>query len=180
MPVALIVEKPPKLVSTPYNARLRIGNPKYQPKAMSKNHNLPKTTPTRSNSITVLIILLLVQAIFTLGYGVFLGFYNGWVIFKKARFYNFLPFAMADRVSSAVVLIAISLVMFVVVFSFIRQKPWAWLAAITIQGLSLLVGLVEYAIDNPNYVALAFGVVMVFYLNQQEVRDIYNQKRLIP
>ncbi len=146
---------------------------------MSLNPNLPKSTPTRSSSIIILIVLLLVQAIFTLGYGVFLGFYNGWVIFKKGRFLSFLPFAMADRTSSAVVLIAISLVMFVVVFSFIRQKPWAWLAAITIQGLSLLVGLVEYAIDNPNYVALAFGVVMVFCLNQQEVRDIYNQKRLM-
>lgn len=86
---------------------------------------------------------------------------------------------MADRVASAMVLISISLIMFLVAFSFLRQKSWAWLAAVTIQGLSLLVGLVEYLIDNPNYVALAFGVVMVFYLNQQEVRDIYNQKQLM-
>ncbi|MBN1536822.1 MAG: hypothetical protein JW908_08835 [Anaerolineales bacterium] len=92
---------------------------------------------------------------------------------------NFLPFAMADRGSSAFVLIALSIIMFVVAFAFIRQKSWAWLAAISIQGISLLVGLVEYLIDNPNYVALAFGVVMVFYLNQQEVRDIYHEKQSV-
>lgn len=86
---------------------------------------------------------------------------------------------MAERATSGIVLISISLVMFIVAFSFIRQKSWAWLAAMTIQGLSLLVGLVEYIIDNPNYVALAFGVVLVFYLNQQEVRDVYNQKLLM-
>jgi len=146
---------------------------------MKKDHSFTASTTTRPRSITVLIVLLLTQATGTLGYGTFLGFYNGWVIFKKARFYNLLPFAMADRVSSAIVLILLSLIMFVVAFAFIMQKPWAWLAAVSIQGISLLVGLVEYLIDNPNYVALAFGVVMVFYLNQQEVRDIYNQKRLM-
>lgn len=146
---------------------------------MSKSHKETKSTISQPRSITVLIVLLLAQATGTMGYGIFLGFYNGWVIFKKARFYNFLPFAMADRVSSAIVLIALASVMFFVAFAFIMKKPWAWLAAVTIQGISLLVGLVEYLIDNPNYVALAFGVVMVFYLNQQEVRDIYNQKQFI-
>ncbi len=146
---------------------------------MTKNLKLPTSNPSRSNSIILLIVLLLVQAIGTLGYGIFLGFYRGWVIFKGARFLNFLPFAMAERATSGIVLISISLVMFIVAFSFIRQKSWAWLAAMTIQGLSLLVGLVEYIIDNPNYVALAFGVVLVFYLNQQEVRDVYNQKLLM-
>lgn len=145
---------------------------------MSKNHSPTISSTIRPRSISVLIALLLAQATGTLGYGLFLGFNNGWVIFKKARFYNFLPFALADRVSSAMVLIAVALVMFVVAFAFIMQKQWAWLAAVTIQGVSLLVGLVEYLIDNPNYVALAFGVIMVFYLNQQEVRDIYNQKQL--
>lgn len=84
---------------------------------------------------------------------------------------------MADHVTSGFVLISISVFMFIVVISFIRQKAWAWLAAMTIQALSLIVGLVEYLIDNPNYVALAFGVVLVFYLNLQEVRDTFYPKQ---
>ncbi|NMC14597.1 MAG: hypothetical protein GYA34_17140 [Chloroflexi bacterium] len=144
---------------------------------MENNHKLSYETTPRPTSITVLIVLLFIQAVGTLGYGIFLGYSRGWTIFKGERFLNFLPFAMADHVTSGVVLISISVFMFIVVLSFIRQKPWAWLAAMTIQGLSLIVGLVEYLIDNPNYVALAFGVVLVFYLNLQEVRDTFYPKQ---
>jgi hypothetical protein len=49
----------------------------------------------------------------------------------------------------------------------------AWQAAMTLQGFGLLVGLINYLRDRPNFIGMALGVILVLYLNHREVQDAF-------
>lgn len=52
-------------------------------------------------------------------------------------------------------------------------RPWTWLVAMLIQGANLATSLFAYFNHMPNYFAMFFGVLIVFLLNQREVRHAF-------
>ncbi len=59
----------------------------------------------------------------------------------------------------------------------LRMRPWAWLMAMIVQGISLIVYLVDYIRGAPNYVGMIFAVFVVFYLNQRDIQLVFDVAR---
>jgi hypothetical protein len=59
----------------------------------------------------------------------------------------------------------------------LRMRPWAWLMAMIVQGISLIVYLVDYIRGAPNYVGMIFAVFVVFYLNQRDIQLMFDVAR---
>jgi hypothetical protein len=57
-----------------------------------------------------------------------------------------------------------------------RGSRWAWVLAMLLVGIGLLISLYLYALDDPSYPRLAIDVVMAFYLNQGAVRDYFEER----
>jgi hypothetical protein len=56
-----------------------------------------------------------------------------------------------------------------------RLRPWAWLWAMTIQGVRLFIGLVAYFRGDPHLLSLVIPVVAVLLLDQEPVRRAFGQ-----
>ena len=54
-----------------------------------------------------------------------------------------------------------------------RLRFWAWAGIMILTGLSLATNLMNYFRGDPLYVAMAFDVLVVFYLNQRDVRRAF-------
>ena len=52
---------------------------------------------------------------------------------------------------------------------------FAWVAAMLLQMLALSYSLITYLRGSPNYLAMVFGVVIVFILNNQEVQNAFRR-----
>jgi hypothetical protein len=71
------------------------------------------------------------------------------------------------------VFISLGLLALVVSLGLFRLKRWAWLLAMTMEGLNLASALIAYRVGHPEYVTMALGVVTVLALNQREVRQAF-------
>jgi hypothetical protein len=56
-------------------------------------------------------------------------------------------------------------------------RPWAWLLAMVLQGVTLANLLYGYSAGRQDYPGMALGVVVVFYLNSRSVRLAFNLAR---
>ena len=57
-----------------------------------------------------------------------------------------------------------------------RVRPWAWLWAMTIQGLRLLIGLVAYFRGDPYTFSMLIPLIAVLLLDQVPVRRAFRQE----
>ena len=76
-------------------------------------------------------------------------------------------------------LVPLGLLALTVTFSLFRMRPWAWLVAMTMQGMGLAVGLSSHFINDVDYTddaGLAVGILIVFMLNQNEVRRAFQRR----
>jgi hypothetical protein len=53
-------------------------------------------------------------------------------------------------------------------------RRWGWIGSIVISGLSLAFALGAWWDGHPVYAAMVINIVAVFYLNQREVRAVYD------
>jgi uncharacterized membrane protein (DUF2068 family) len=71
-------------------------------------------------------------------------------------------------------LLVIGIFGFVSSTGILRLRPWGWLMAMLVQGISLIVCLIDYVQGEPNYVWMLFSVVVVFYLNLRDIQQIFD------
>jgi len=64
-----------------------------------------------------------------------------------------------------------------VAFALAHLKPWAWLSAMTLQGVVLTVNLLSYFRGRANYLSMAMSILIVLYLNQAEVREAFRHEK---
>jgi hypothetical protein len=72
-----------------------------------------------------------------------------------------------------VVFISLGLLALVVSLGLFRLKRWAWLLAMTMEGLNLASALIAYRVGHPEYVTMVVGAFTVLALNQREVRQAF-------
>jgi uncharacterized membrane protein len=60
-----------------------------------------------------------------------------------------------------------------VLVGFLLLRKWAWSAAMTWTALTLAVGLVAYFIQEPHYLSMLAGVVLLLVLNQAAVHQAF-------
>ncbi len=68
----------------------------------------------------------------------------------------------------------------VIAFGLFRLRYWAWIALMLWTGSHMAGSLMSYSDGQAPYVAMLRDVVIVFYFNQQEVRQIFMGQRAEP
>jgi len=134
-------------------------------------------TPRRSRSVTILAALHFLQSLVLLGFGIYLVSTTGWAHPEATQASRFLPLALFQGMISGVVTLVLALLGAVIAFALLRLKSWAWMAAMELQGLGLIAALYAYLRGNPNYVGMLIGIILVFYLNQQEIRAAFRGRQ---
>ncbi len=76
-----------------------------------------------------------------------------------------------------VVSIFVGVVQLGLTIGFWREKRWAWVAAMSWQAFKLLFGIVAALAGPADFVSLAFAILLVFTLNQTDVRRVFNIRR---
>lgn len=74
-------------------------------------------------------------------------------------------------------MLALGVLGLIAAIGFALLRPPAWLEAMLVQGLFLLLGLVVYARYRPEntglYLLMLFSIVLVLYLNLGDVRQVF-------
>lgn len=136
---------------------------------------IEKTRITRPRSLVILAWLQILQSLGLFGYGLYRLVYFGIPEIQLEQSSTSLVFALIEVSTSGIGFILLSLPTFLIAIALLRFKSWAWLLAMSIQCLGLLVTLVGYVTHKPNYPSMILGVLLVFYLNQQDVRDAFHE-----
>lgn len=84
---------------------------------------------------------------------------------------------MGELASVSPIAIVVALVGLALAAGLWWMRSWAWFATLFWVGISMAGSLVAYLDREPAYPLMAMNVVMVLYLNQQEVRRIYHPAR---
>lgn len=128
----------------------------------------------RPRSLQILVILIVMQSLGLFSYGLYLLTLHGWLIRDPGLpLGRFLPFVLPEDFSFGLVMVLLALLLFLLAVSLRRMKRWAWIAVVFMQGFSLLSALLEYFRNKPNFTGMLLSIVIVFYLNQSEVQEIF-------
>lgn len=126
--------------------------------------------------VTIIGVLLLLQSLFST------LFAGGVIALSIAMEQEMLPpdlaadfarLALPDTLSLTTVL-TIGIFGLVSSVGLLRLRPWGWLMAMIVQGVSLVVNLLDYVRGDPNYFYLLFSVVVVLYLNQRGIQQVFD------
>lgn len=133
--------------------------------------------PSRPRSVTFVGWLEVVQALGALGLGLAFTLSGGAALGGVDN--PLLLVATGDPLAElerGLTLLLLSFPILWVSFGLFRMKAWAWLFAMTLQGVVLLVNLFSYFRGRANYFSMALSIVIVFCLNQAEVRQAFKAR----
>lgn len=135
------------------------------------NRRIRKKPP---RSVVLVTWLMLLQSIGMLSVGI-LYILTGVYAFSFFDFiFRFAQIEIFNIWVSSTILVLLGLAGLIITISLTRLAPRAWLGAMTVQGLIMLVYILEYLQHRPNYIGMLVGVVLVLGLNQQEVRAAFS------
>lgn len=133
----------------------------------------------RPRSVVILAFLQILQSASLIGVGVYRLIYEGvtveWVILRMSDLA--LPFTtrILDVMRSGVGLILLGFPLLVIALALLSLNRWAWFASISLQGVGLFSSLLAYFHNQPNYLAMLQGVVLVLYMGQKEIQSAFQQ-----
>ena len=127
-----------------------------------------KDIKMRPRPVTVLGLLLLLQAVGLFGLGVF---YFVRLYWQHALTRAVLLAELFDQLLISLAFLPLALLALLAAIGFLRLWRNAWRNAMLLQGLSLWVALVLYFSRKPGYVymVMLYGIFMVIYLNYADV-----------
>jgi hypothetical protein len=143
--------------------------------------NKPKK---RSWPMTAVGLLLLLQAtgLFVLGAIYFATVYllDLWAPLVALSTEELL-FGVVNKVIMSIIFIPLSLLAILAAIGFLRLWRNAWMNAMLLQGLTLLIALILYFTGKPFYVyiLMLYGIFMVLYLNYYDVQIASQPKPVI-
>ncbi len=132
----------------------------------------------RPRSLGILVIIKIFQGLVLLGFGVFQASQFGWGWAWEGSelvFTPLVPYSVIDLAYSGLLYLILAIITLFIALELWLVRRWAWLAAMTLQGLSLLAALFGYLQGQPNYISMALGIVLVLYLNQAEVQAVFRR-----
>ena len=88
-----------------------------------------------------------------------------------------LPNVNDMRVIGLVNILIVALLLFVV-WGLWRLKYWAWFSTMVLAGIALIFGIWQYWHGGTPYVDLLINVLIVFYLNQHDLRQLFEGRSI--
>lgn len=132
------------------------------------------TQQKRPFGLMAIMILLLIQALF-------FGFWGGLLFFANIED---LTRISASAAVPSIIQIVTAVLVIVALPGIWRYKRWGWILLMFQLGISLLAGIWQYfqpelpLLDEyTNYGRMFFNVVIVFYLNQREVQQLFEEQQ---
>jgi hypothetical protein len=130
----------------------------------------------RPRSLAILVILQILQAAGLLAYSIYMARVFGWGFHtREVQILQVAPFEVFEVASSGTLYLILAVITLFLAGSLWMLKPWAWLASMTLQGFSLFAALYGYLRHHPNYISMALGILLVFYLNQRDVQAVFRR-----
>jgi lysylphosphatidylglycerol synthetase-like protein (DUF2156 family) len=130
----------------------------------------------RPRSVVILAVLQVIQSLGFLYYGITQVINHQWSETQFEQTPAEIIAAVFDYFTSGIGLIVLAVLMLAVTIGLLRLWSLAWLASMMVQGLGLFAALLAYLRQEPNYLSMFLGILLVFYLNQQEVQDSFRNK----
>ena len=133
----------------------------------------------RSRSVTILAWLELAQGLGTLAVGMGYTLAAGSILGGIPNPVPFMP--IGDPVvtfEKGIGLLVLGLPMLWAAFGIFRLRPGAWLLAMLLQALTQAFAVVNYFRGHPNYLQMILSIVIVLYLNNEEVQEAFKRKPL--
>lgn len=131
----------------------------------------------RPRSVSIIAWLHLVQSLVLLVFGAFLFEASSGLTIRIITAIRLIPLAVFQSMISVLVMVILAVFGVFVAIALFRLKAWAWLAAMSLQGIGLVAALYGYITGRPNYVGMLIGIILVLYLNQYEVRIAFREQR---
>ena len=78
----------------------------------------------------------------------------------------------------AVVNIVIAVILIFIIIGLWRYQYWAWFATMVVTGIALILGIWQYFHGGSPYVNLLINSLVVLYLNQRDLRRIFEDQHL--
>ena len=78
----------------------------------------------------------------------------------------------------AVVNIVIAVILIFIIIGLWRYQYWAWFATMVVTGIALILGIWQYFHGGSPYVNLLINSLVVLYLNQRDLRRIFEDRHL--
>lgn len=124
----------------------------------------------RPRSLAITELLLALQGLSLLVGGFYELAANNWALETRlSQVGRFLPFALVGELSIAIVAFGIGVLLLLTTLTLWRLSSLAWTLAVALQGINLLMALIEHLRHRPHYPAMLMGVAIALYLNQYEV-----------
>jgi hypothetical protein len=131
----------------------------------------------KPRSLAILVLLQVIQGLGLLLYSLYIGRVFGWGFERReVQLLDIAPFELFDIISSGSLFLALGLITLFLAIALWMLKRWAWVASMALQGFSLFAALWGYLRQHPNYVSMVLGILLVFYLNQQEVQAVFRRR----
>jgi hypothetical protein len=146
---------------------------------MSTQHTSPPARPARKRPaiVTIIIVVFILEtisaAVVTLIYAAEAGVFSQQIaqtIRVELSDVQLPDAALYIRVIASGLLLIANLF---TTIGLIRMRSWAWTSAMVLMGIRLAFGLSDYLFGSPAFDLLIFCVVLVFLLNQHEVRKAF-------
>jgi hypothetical protein len=131
----------------------------------------------RPRRVSILASIQFFQGLALIINGSMLIVIYGWPGIKPVAVNDSSMFLLFEQLTSGVSQIFLALPILIVSIALLKLRSWAWLFAMSLQGLGLILSLYAYAIHRPNYAVMLLGIILVFYLNQQEVQIAFREPR---
>ena len=86
--------------------------------------------------------------------------------------------AVGPLLADLIVPFALMLITLVVAVGLWRYKPWGWYGMMLLLAYWMATDAIGYFTGKPDYVSMVLNVAMVFYLNQRDLRDLFERQRV--
>ena len=74
--------------------------------------------------------------------------------------------------------IVVAILLVAIIIGLWRYKYWAWFATMVVTGIALIVGIWQYFNGGTPYINLLLNSLVALYLNQHELRQIFEGQHL--
>jgi len=126
----------------------------------------------------ILFFLQVLQGLGLLAYSLYIGRRFGWGFERgEIQILDIAPFEVFDVLSSGALYMGLAIITLMLAIALWMLKSWAWVASMALQGFSLFAALVGYLRQHPNYISMVLGILLVFYLNQQEIQAAFHHRQ---
>lgn len=129
--------------------------------------------PRRPRAVTFVAWLHVVEGIVFAALGLILLAPNNDGI--DARIMAADTFGMLENLGFGLIGVLLGCLAWVVALGLFQLRSWAWLMAMTAQGITLAIGLYARYTGTPEYASLLLAVIVVLTLNQREVRRAFRR-----